>query len=143
MTESGTNPNAREIAERLLVYEAADPSAPAQNTVPAMHVCQKLGRPLSQLVGETGSRALLARALTLAKREEEVLIPVKVSEQGALEGLEGKAAEASAVIVVELIGLVLTFLGEALTIRLVRDVWPDRAASDMHFGERNGNEQAQ
>lgn len=143
MSEFRTNPNTREIAERLLVYEAGEQSPSGSNTLPAVHVCQKLSLPLSKLVGETGSRALLARALTLAKREAEVLSRVKVTDDGALEGWNGEAEVASTVLVGHLIGLVETFLGEALTLRLLHDVWPDRIISDIHFGERNGNESAE
>lgn len=142
MSEFGTNPNTQEIAARLLGYEAAKESPSGTDALPAVHVCQKLNLPLSKLVGETGSRALLARALTLAKREAEVLSPVKVTDEGALEGWNGKADSASTVLVGHLLGLVVTFLGEALTLRLLHDVWPDRTISDMHFGERNGNEPA-
>ncbi len=142
MSEPGTNPNTREIAERLLVFESGEQSPSEANAPPVVHVCQKLGLPLSKLVGETGSRALLARALTLAKREAEVLSPLKVTDNGVLEGVDGEAEAASTVLVGHLIGLVVTFLGEALTLRLLHDVWPDRTISDIHLGERNGNEPA-
>ncbi len=143
MSEFGTDPNTREIAQRLLGYETGEQSPSGANASPAIYVCQKLGLPLSRLVGETGSRALLARALTLAKREAEVLGPVKVTDALALEGWNGEAESASTVLVGHLLGLVVTFLGEALTLRLLHDVWPDRTISDVHFGERNGNEPAE
>ncbi len=142
MSEFGTNPNTREIAERLLGYEAGRESPSGANAFPAVYVCQKLGLPLSRLVGENGSRALLTRALTVAKREAEVLGPVKVADDGALEGWNGEAEGASTALVGHLIGLLETFLGEALTLRLLHYVWPDRTISDVHFGERNGNEPA-
>ncbi len=143
MSEFGTNPNTREIAERLLVFESGKQSSSGANALPAVHVCKKLDRPLSKLVGEMGSRALLARALTLAKREAEVLSPVKVTDDGALEGWNGQAESASSLLVSHWLGLVVTFLGAALTLRLLRDVWPDRTISDVRFGERNGNEPAE
>ena len=143
MSELGTNPNTREMAQRLLVFESGEHSPSEASASPAVHVCQKLGLPLSRLVGEAGSRALLARALTLAKREAEVLSPVKVTDDGTLAGWNGPAESASTVLVSHLLGLVVTFLGEALTLRLLHDVWPDRTISDVHFGERNGNEPAE
>ncbi len=137
MSESGTSPSTQEIAQRLLAYEACEHSSSEANTSAVAHVCEKLGRPLSKLIGETGSRALLARALTLAKRETAVLSSVKVTDDGALEGLDGDAEGASTVLVGHLIGLVLTFLGEALTLRLLHDVWTERTISDVHFGGRS------
>ncbi len=142
MSESGTSPNAQEIAQRLLACEASEHSSSEANTSAVVHVCEKLDRPLSKLIGETGSRALLARALTLAKREAAVLTPVKVTDDGALEGLNGEAEGASTVLVSHLIGLVETFLGEALTLHVLHDVWLNRTISDVHLGERNGNEPA-
>jgi hypothetical protein len=142
MSEFGTNPTAREIAERLLAVESGEQYHPGTDAPPAVQVCQKLGRNLRKIIGETGSRALLARALTLAKREAEVLTPVRMTDDGALEGLQGDAMSASTVIVGHFIGLLQTFLGESLTLRLLHDVWPDRTTLDAHFGERNGNESA-
>ncbi len=142
MRENGTSPNTQEIANRLLSYEAGEQGSSEATSPAAVQVCQKLNRPLSRLVGETGSRALLARALTLAKREAEVLKPVKVTDDGALEGLSREAEGASTVLVGHLIGLVETFLGEALTLRLLHDVWSDRTILYVHFGERNENEPA-
>ncbi len=142
MSEFGTNPNTRDIAERLLGYEAGKESPSGANAFPAVYMCEKLNLPLSKLVGETGSRALLARALTLAKREAEVLSPVKVTGDGDLEGWNGQAEGASTVLVGHLLGLVVTFLGEALTLRLLNDVWPDRTISDVSLSGRNGNEPA-
>lgn len=142
MSEFGTNPNTREIAERLLVFESRDQSPSEADTSPAVQVCLKLGHYLGKLIGETGSRALLARALTLAKREAEVLIPVKLTDDGALEGLQGEAVGASNVVVGHFIGLLGTFVGESLTLRLLDDVWPDRTLLDVPFSERNGNESA-
>jgi hypothetical protein len=126
MSEFGTNPTAREIAERLLAFESGEQHHPGTGASPAVQVCQKL----------------LARALTLAKREAEVLTPVRMTDDGALEGLQGDAMSASTVIVGHFIGLLQTFLGESLTLRLLHDVWPDRTTLDAHFGERNGNESA-
>jgi len=124
-SEPGTNPNTREIAERLLVFETGEQSSSGADAPPVVQVCRKLGLPLSKLIGTTASRALLVRALTLAKREAEVLSPVKVTDDDGLEGLNGEAEGASTVLVSHLIGLVETFLGEALTLRLLHDVWPD------------------
>lgn len=63
ISESGISPNIQEIAQRLLAYEACEHSSSEANTPAVVHVCEKLDRPLSKLIGETGSRALLARAL--------------------------------------------------------------------------------
>ena len=58
---------------------------------------------------------------------------VQVRADGSLEGFdaarcqEGAAqgGEAGVVVVAQLLGLLVTFIGEPLTLRLVRDAWPD------------------
>ncbi|NYF92167.1 hypothetical protein HDF08_004286 [Edaphobacter lichenicola] len=42
-----------------------------------------------------------------------------------MEGLEGAAAEAHAILVGYLLSLLITFIGETLTVRLLHDIWPD------------------
>ena len=142
MDQPGNSRNIREIAERLVVYETAPGTSEATGPA-AAKVFEKLACLLGKLIGVAGSQALLARALSLAKRETEALATVSITDNGALEGLTSKAAEASSVLIAHLIGLLVTFLGEALTLRLLHDVWPDRTASDMYFGERNEIEPAQ
>lgn len=142
MDQSGQSRNFREISKYLIVYETAPGTS--EITAPAVvQVCGKLSHQLGKVLGVTGSRELLARALTIARRETEALAVVSITEKGALEGLTDKAAEAAPVLIAHFIGLAVTFLGEALTLRLLHNVWPDRAALNVHFSERNGNEPAQ
>ncbi len=125
MEENGTSLKTREIAERLLAYEAAAQHSSESSGAAASRVCQKLGYPLSKLIGTDGSRAILVRALTLARREAESLDTVKVTDTGVLEGLTGETEQVSAVLVANVIELLLTFLGEPLTLKLVHDTWPE------------------
>ena len=128
-------PAMQDLAGWLLAHEAAqvNPSEPTAQAAACIRVCEKLRRPLSTLSGVAGYRALIGRALALAKAEVPSLGPVRVKEDGSLEApgwdetprdmdetLNGGAA-----LVAQLLGLLVTFLGEALTMRLVRDVWPD------------------
>jgi hypothetical protein len=56
-----------------------------------------------------------------------------------LEGLDELAAqvdpkeiaEGSIVLVAQLLGLLVAFIGENLTVRLVREVWPKLSLSDL------------
>lgn len=45
-----------------------------------------------------------------------------------------KAARGGAAMVTQLLGLLITFIGEALTLHLVQDVWPDAALSNLKSG---------
>jgi hypothetical protein len=136
-------PESRHLAQRLLAYEAVagENSEPGESA--AFRVCERLRRPLITLAGVAGFRALLSRALTLARAEAPSLSAVQVAADGSLKGLDelvsqtGKeqAREGAAILIAHLIGLLLTFIGEGLTSRLVQDVWPE-AAFDRRVSEK-------
>jgi hypothetical protein len=131
------------LAQRLLTYEAfaGKNSEPAESAV--FRVCAKLRQPLITLAGVAGFRSLLSRALTLARAEAPSLSSVQVEADGSLKGLDelepqtGKeqARDGGAILIAQLVGLLLTFIGEGLTLRLVQDVWPE-AAFDGRVSER-------
>ena len=128
------NPSAsiRALARRLLAVEAASQSTTDAHSLEAVRVCEKLRISLAKMVGPDGYIALLRRALTLAGAEVPALQTVKVGANGSLEGLEQLAADASnggpdaaVAIPTYLLALLVTFIGEHLTLRLVRNTWPD------------------
>ena len=91
-------------------------------------VAEKLRRPLATLTGIAGFRSLLARALTLAKAQAPALNIVRIEPDGSLTGFgndEAQIVEASVMLIAELLGLLVTFIGEHLMLTLVRDAWPD------------------
>ena len=126
-------PESRHLAQRLLTYEAVtgENSEPAESA--AFRVCAKLRRPLITLAGIAGFRSLLSRALTLARAEAPSLSAVQVAPDGSLKGLDEfasqtdkkQAMDGGAILIAQLIGLLLTFIGEGLTLRMVQDVWPE------------------
>ena len=131
MNRNGINPKIRDLAQRLLSLESTAENLSKANTFAALIVGEKLRRPLSIMAGTAGFRSLLMRALTLAKREAPVLDGVQVKEDGSLEGLDGEETEAGAVLIAHLVGLLETFIGEPLTLRLLNDIWPDLSGVDM------------
>ncbi len=146
-------PKLRGFAERLFANEAAA-ATPSQASVPvAFRVCEKLRRPLTTLAGAAGFQSLLLRALTLAKREAPGLSSVQVNAVGLLESfgvdadevepeLDKHDAEEGMVLVAHLLGLLFTFIGETLTLRLMHDVWPD-ASFNRSTAEGTGKHEPQ
>jgi hypothetical protein len=136
-------PKSRHLAQRLLTYEAVagENSEPAESA--AFRVCAKLRRPLITLAGVAGFRSLLSRALTLARAEAPSLSMVQVAADGSLKGLDElgpqidkeQARDEGAILIAQLLGLLVTFIGEGLTLHLVQDVWPE-AAFDGHGFEK-------
>jgi hypothetical protein len=123
------SPQLREFAEGLLADEAAV-ATPSEADVPvALRICDKLRRPLTTLAGAAGFHSLLLRALTLAIREAPALGVLQVNAAGVLEDVKpnrfNNDAEGQALLVAHLVGLLFTFIGETLTLRLMHDVWPN------------------
>jgi len=133
----------RNLAKRLMAYETGgNKSSETQNPV-AFHCCEKLRPRLATLMGDAGFRALLSRAL--ANAECPSLRAVHVKADGSLEGLGDLHAqlgpteffEARVVLLAQLLGSLVAFIGEDLTLHLVREVWPNIPIDDFDFGEES------
>jgi hypothetical protein len=139
------SPNARKTARKLLAHEAGI-GKPSDVSIPAaIRVCEKLRRPLSTLAGTTGFRALLGRALTLAKAQDPHLTGTRVQPDGSLVGLselrnKEEDGPAGLALIAQLLGLLDAFIGQDLTLRLVADVWPDLRAVEAGADGESGNE---
>lgn len=133
------SPEIRDLARRLLALEAAQGRPSDDRPDEAVKVCEKLRAILSRLAGVAGFRSLLSRALALAKAEAPPLGAVKVRADGSLEGFDevercqgtGAARDAGVVLVAELLGLLVAFIGQSLTLSLVRAGWPDATLDGM------------
>jgi hypothetical protein len=121
---------ARDLAGSLVACEA-NASTTALQTEPAtVRVYEKLRRQLGEPVGADGFQTLASRALALARSESPRLNAVEVTANGGLRGLgeiESKTGteedgEAGVILIAQLLGLFLTFLGEATTLRLIEDL---------------------
>jgi hypothetical protein len=99
-------------------------------------------------MGKVGFRELLSRALALANAEVPWLRAVHVKADGSFEGLDELGAqvdpdeifEGRVVLLAQLLGLLVTFIGEDLTLRLVREVWPKLSLNNLDFGKGDKNE---
>ncbi len=122
-----------EWAQRLLASEAANKSASDTDQHPLLRVFEKLRIALTQFVGADGFTALMRRAVAQARKEIPSLQNAQVTPEGVLEGIEehasnGKSeAEVATSITAHLLALLVTFIGEPLTLRLMREVWPDES----------------
>jgi hypothetical protein len=127
MMESTTATPA-ELARRLVALEASRAAIHAEIDSDVARVCEKLRIPLAKLAGQAGYHSLIARALALAKSKDPALASVQVNSDGSLTGLtecENRDPGAAIVVVVNLLALLITFVGEPITLGLIRDGWPD------------------
>jgi hypothetical protein len=129
------------MTQHLLAYEAGAGNSAGTNTPPAFRVAEKLRRPLSTLLGAAAFRALLARALALAKARVPGLGGLQVKPDGALEGLiDDRTPEAGAPVIAQLLSLLGLFIGEDITLRLVVDIWPELSPFDVEPYGESGND---
>jgi hypothetical protein len=118
----------RDLARSLVASEADATTASLQAEPATVRVYERLRRQLGAPVGAGGFQALASRALALAKSESPRLGAVQVTVNGDLRGLGGaesptdEGGEAGIILIAELLGLFLTFLGEATTLRLLEDL---------------------
>ena len=80
-------PGMRDLAHRLLTYEAGAGKASEPMESSVLRVYEKLRQCLGQFVGGAGFQLLASRALTLAKPEAPSLNAVQVAADGSIEGL--------------------------------------------------------
>ncbi len=140
MTRNGTNHEGWELARQLVAHEDSLRPASAGDSAGNQPVLERLLPALIPLVGRAGFCSLLARALTLAKRESSTLREVRVKEDCTLEGLPDDASASVSIIIAHLIGLMTTFMGETLTLRLLRNTWPELPALQQNPVEQNKHE---
>src|SRR5947209_5866703 len=126
-------PAIKDLARRLIALEAA--RAPSDGPAgEAVRACEKMRVPLAKLAGVAGFRSLVNLALALATADVPWLGSVQVGADGSLEGFDAAGrqqgavpedGEAGVVVIAQLLGLLVTFIGEPLTLLLVREAWPD------------------
>ena len=132
------------LAQKLIAEELRLGGAPYSASRAAFRVCEKLRRPLSTYAGVAGFHSLLRRALGLAQTEVPWLVGLQIKVDGTIDfansiadDLDSDAAvKGGAALVTQLLTLLSTFIGEALTLRLVHEVWPKAAVWDSKKGEK-------
>jgi CheY-like chemotaxis protein len=125
------NPATRNLAKQLLAFEGVETTSATSNVHAVSRVCDKLRRPLATLAGAAGFRSLLERALAVAKQQCPTLDAWKVEPDGSLLGLDSEERQSGTVLIAQLIGLMITFIGESLTLRLLHDAWPNLSYSEF------------
>jgi hypothetical protein len=133
----------RSFAKHLMGHETLTNKSSEAKAPANFHVADKLRPHLATLMGSGGYRALLSRALALANAEVPWLRAVHVKSDGALEGLEELHAqlhpseflEGRVVLLAQLLGLLIAFIGPSLTSRLVGEIWPRISLDGFDFGQ--------
>jgi hypothetical protein len=137
----------RDLAQQLLTYEAnaGKTSEPMESAI--LRVYERLRQSLSDFAGTAAFQSLAYRSLAMARSEMPSLRAVQIAADGSLKGLghglgqgmsefgpqiefekdragENRVADEGIVVIARLLGLLLIFLGEPITLRLLRNAWP-------------------
>ena len=143
MTALG-NAALRQLALKVMTQHAG-PAAGAEDLLAAAHrAYDDLARVSAPLIGHVGVEALTGRAVHLAQREYPWLVGTREPEHAegpfaqvktCLERQDPAVAiECVGAVLATLTGLLVTFIGEPLTVGLLRKAWPD-AFSDANTEE--------
>lgn len=126
---------------------AATRTHPDPSVHDAVALIERLRVPLTKFCGAEGFASLLRRALSMASAEDPSLRSVKVGADGRLEGFEQPGAdlkpdaraaarrrEAANSITAHLLALLVAFIGEHLTRKLVVDASTERSLDERKSG---------
>lgn len=132
-------PKLRTYAEKLIDDEMSRNASSKSNPAAVFVVIEKLSPQFSPLMGAAGFRALLLRALVLATAEVDWLGELHVGKDGSFEGLNElqtqpnpkEIVDGGIVLLARLLGLLVTLIGEDLTLRLLMNF------NDIEFSQEN------
>ena len=150
-----------DLVRRLLAHEAAESQDQDSLIEAAERVSEELRVHLSKRIGQEGFRTILARSLALTTAKFPHLSAVRVGADGTLIGLRGAIShaqeaqdkeaqdkeaqdkmaqdnkaqgvtiEGAVALVAQLLALLISFIGEDLTLRLLSAVQPEFAWDDV------------
>jgi len=131
---SALSPNLLTLSRQLLDGErgVGDSSTGPEGML--MQACARLRIPLKKLAGTAGYSSLLSRALALATRQVPALDHLRISADGSLTGLQEALPDSAraqvlqdgaALFLAQLLDLLVSFIGQSLTVSLVRETWPE------------------
>lgn len=135
----------RQVALRVLAQYEGSASSGEGIATAARRAYDDLARVSAPLIGQVGVDALTGRALHLAQREYPWLVSAREPEDtGPFDQVivclerqdRAVSLEATGAVFTIFTGLLMTFIGEPLTVRLLQKAWPD-AFSDGSIGEIN------
>jgi hypothetical protein len=139
----------RQLALKVLAQHAGSAEGAEALAAAARRAYGDLARVSAPLIGQVGVDALTGRALHLAQREYPWLVRTRESTPARTERSPGTpppeqaegpfaqvifclerqdpavATEAAGAVFATFTGLLVTFIGEPLTARLLRKAWPD------------------
>ena len=130
----------QQVFREMLAREAGEGAEAPAVASAAYRLFEHFAQQLTPLVGDAGVAAIYARSLHLAERQVPGLVAVQASDSDdgpfmrARRLLEQQdlvvATDAAVVLIDTICELLASFIGESLTIKLLRAAWPHDFAGD-------------
>jgi hypothetical protein len=119
----------RDLAIRLL----SEAGSLGEERPAAAHVLERMDAVLWRVAGQVGSRTLMQRALAMARAEAPTLTGLRIPPDGPLAGAGwplttttcSEPQHDQVVLVAQVLELLRIFIGERLTLQLVKEAWPE------------------
>jgi hypothetical protein len=124
-----------ERAKRLLASEGDAGASAEESAAAAERVYEKLAAQLAPLLGAAGVQALFVRSAKLTRDQRASLAGLAPAIEGTTGGPAGlgaylrtleppAAAEAAGILFGTFLDLIITFIGDRLTVQVLRGAWP-------------------
>lgn len=115
----------RELAHRLVALEEGSDLNSDAGAGAATRVIENLRIILTRFSGSDSFTALLRRAVALSRTEDPSLEGPAITQSGSIAPIEGISNETSLTLTAHLLDLMSTFIGQALTLSLLTETWPE------------------
>jgi hypothetical protein len=129
------NAELRQLALKAVAHRAGSAAGAGALAAAAQRAYDDLAQVSAPLIGQVGVDALTGRTLYLAQQKYPWLVHAREPEQwkGPLAQIifclerqdPAVATDAAGAVLATLTGLLVSFIGEPLTARLLRKAWPD------------------
>ncbi|HEV2620113.1 MAG TPA: hypothetical protein VGU23_09285 [Acidobacteriaceae bacterium] len=122
----------QQLTLHLLAFQACVAAIPDSDGTPQFRVVEQLCTRVAEMSGSTGLQIMLTRALRATHADFPWLGSVNASNSGAVQGLDRvqpppnlhEAMRCEMAILGSLIELLRSFLGDGVTLQLLRSLWP-------------------
>ena len=144
-------PTRNNLAMALVACEAKAIGSSHAEFPAGCSAIEKLRPHLASLMGNAGLNALINRARALGSSDVQWLGTTAAKMQGSLEELHEVGSQLEAdefsegciILLSHLLGLLATFIGQDLTLRIVREIWPELSPDEPDVGKGEKNEKKQ
>ncbi len=114
----------QELALKLVAHEQRSDLDSAGGMKAPNRVIEKLRITLTRFSGLDSFSALMRRAVALSRIEDPSLEGLALPQYDSIASFEGLSNETTLTVTAHLLDLMSTFVGKALTLRLLTDTWP-------------------